>query len=234
MKILPESAKVVLKNSHATLTWMWIIIMVLAVEKAVENFIYCIDPVTGNEILRDWQYLNLQDVFLFIIFITTAVRFYHGESRYLDRTYLESQLETFQAESYSARYRFFDFYLLLSHAILFYALAAFERQLVGFFYIYTALLVLNVIWLGIVCCREPIKAELRYPRRWIINNTIHACLLIILYFATNGLTAGNAYIVFFVLAMSNTFFDYFTTWPYYFPPIKGEEAREPGKKKAGN
>lgn len=208
---ITEKSKELLKNCHTTLKWMWIIVMALAVKKAVENFVYCVDPATGTQILRGWRHLYLQDILVFTTFITTIVRFYQGDSRYLDRTYLESCLDL-DPEYYFARNRFFDFYLLLFHAILFYALAASERQFLSFFYIYSTIILFNAIWLGVVYLRAPDKKRVLYPRNWSINNFFHFCLLIVLYFFTNGLKADYAYIIFFILASSNTFVDYLTTW----------------------
>ncbi|MFC1983555.1 hypothetical protein ACFLVO_00855 [Chloroflexota bacterium] len=232
MRIISEASKEVLKNSHATLKWMWIIVMGFAVKKAIETFIYYIEPSTGAEVLRDWQHFYLKDVMLFIIFILTMVRFYHGDSRYLDRTYLESQLRTFNPKTYSARNRFCDFCLLLIHAILFYSLAAHQRNFPIFFCIYGSLLLFNAVWLGIMSLRALRKEDVKYPLNWAINNVIHVCFFIALYLCTNKLEASYSYIIFFALAISNSLFDYLTTWPYYFPKIVEANQKPPIKNRA--
>jgi hypothetical protein len=223
--MLSQVSKEFLKNCHETLKWIWVIVMALAVERAIETFIFYIDPNTGAEIVKDWQHIHLNDALLFIIFIVTIVRFYHGDSRYLDRTYLESQLRAVDPKLYSARNRFTDFYLLLIHAFLFYVLAASQRNFSLFFLTYTTLILFNSIWLGIMYLRAPNKKDVRYPRNWAINNIIHVCLFVGLYLLTNRLEASYSHIVFFTLVISNTFLDYFTTWPYYFPRVE-EETQE--------
>lgn len=221
MKTISEASKEVLRNSHSTIKWIWTIVMALAVEKAIETFIYCIDPMTGAEVIRDLQNFYIRDFLLFITFIFTIVRFYHGDCRYIDMTYLESWFKASDPESApSPRSRFFDFYLLVLHAILFYALAASQRYFFYFFNIYASLLLINSIWLSTIYLRSSNKKNVRYPRNWAINNVVHLCFLAGLYFLTDGLAAPCAYIVFFSIAVSNSFFDYLTTWSYYFPEIK--------------
>ena len=39
MITLPETSKEVLKNSHTTLKWMWIIVMGFSVKKAIETIL---------------------------------------------------------------------------------------------------------------------------------------------------------------------------------------------------
>ncbi len=227
MQTMSEVSKEILRNSYSTLKWIWAIVMALAVEQAVETFIYYVDPTTGVEIIRDWRHFYMKDVLIFIIFIVTIVRFYHGDSRYLDRTYLESRLEGFgPRRAPSARSRFFDFYFLLCHAIIFYVLAASQRYFLYFFYVYIFLLFFNSIWLGTTYLRAPKKEDVRFPRNWAVNNIIHVYCLLSLYFLTNELASSYSHIAFFFLALSNSFFDYFTTWSYYFPRIEETEILE--------
>jgi hypothetical protein len=202
------------------------VVMALAAAKAIEIFLYYIVPTTGEEVLRDWSHFYSRDVMLFIVFMVTIIRFYHGDSRYLERKYLEFPLHTFNPKDYSSIIRFTNIFWLAVHAILFYYLAASQRDFPLYFSIFGGLLLFNAVWLVITYILTPNKENLKYPLYWAVNNIIHVGFLIGLYFGTNELEASYSYIIFSTLAISNSFIDYLTAWPYYFPKIV-EATQEP-------
>ena len=71
-KIIDRDRKEVLRNTHNILAWLWVLIMVLATGKAIQNFIYYSEPVTGNEILRNWSDFTPQVIVLFLVFLFHA------------------------------------------------------------------------------------------------------------------------------------------------------------------
>ncbi|HEX74099.1 MAG TPA: hypothetical protein G4N93_03000 [Dehalococcoidia bacterium] len=231
-KMSNKDRKEVLRNTHNILTWLWILIMVLAAGKAIQNLIYYVDPVTRNEVLRNWSDFTPQVVVLFLVFLFTMVRFYHGDTRYLDRTYLEAQLAEFDPEVHSYFDRILDFYILVFHGIIFYAMASFEREFVGFVTVYVILLYFNVAWLAVLYYRQRARIRRgalgddsrqaamevqRAAKWWIVNNMVCASLLVPLLFTTDCIKAPYSLTIFGIVAMANTIIDYLGTKYFYFP-----------------
>ena len=231
-KISGEDRREVLRNTHNILNWLWVLIMVLAADKAIQNLIYYADPVTGNEVLRTWSDFTPQIVVLFIVFLFTMVRFYHGDTRYLDRTYLEAQLSEFDPKVHSYVDRILDFYILVLHGIIFYAMAAFQREFIGFATVYVILLYFNVIWLTVLYYRqgsrirkgilgaESRQAAIEVQRAakwWITNNFVCASLLLPLLILGDHIKVAYGLVIFGIVAAANTIIDYTGTKYFYFP-----------------
>ena len=179
-----------------------------------------------------------QVVVLFLVFLLTMVRFYHGDTRYLDRTYLEGQLAEFDPKVHSYLDRILDFYILVFHGIIFYAMAAYEREFVGFVTVYIILLYFNAIWLAVLYYRQRARIgegalgddsrqaaiEVQGAAKWwIVNNMICASLLLPLLFARDHMAAHWSLTIFGIVAMANTVIDYWGTRYFYFPLARPSE-----------
>lgn len=219
MESISKKSEETLRNSHSTLKWMWTIVMALAVAKAIEIFFYCYESDTGTETLKSVSDFSIRSLLLIFIFIFTIVRFYHGDSRFLHRVYLEIQLEKFNPKIYSFKWIIFDFYWLLWHAILFYTLAAYQSNFPYFFWIFLILLAADSIrQLGIRFFRALPEKDTQVAWKWCLNNFFHVIALILIYFFTRGLEANYSDIYFFIFALTNTLIDYYATYDYYFSP----------------
>ena len=58
---------------------------------ALENVVFFTNPITGIWLLKDFNLIKIQDIFLFAVFLVTYARFYLGDLRYLDLKYLQHQ-----------------------------------------------------------------------------------------------------------------------------------------------
>ncbi|MBI2953722.1 MAG: hypothetical protein HYY30_05370 [Chloroflexi bacterium] len=235
---LDERSRETLRNCHVTLKWMWIVLMGFALKESIETFLYRIDS-TGHRFLRNLNDYDWVSVGVFLVFLVTLLRFFHGDSRYLDRKYLEMQLDDFNPNGFRSGKRFADMNMLLIHGIIFYALGVSQRDPVRFFAIYAGLLLFNSVWLVIAWrmsnerrgergeVRGAKESEDRFPLYWAKNNLVHFGAFVLLFFvASSSYDEWPFRLAVLALGASNCFFDYFLTWRYYFPKLKAEGEAE--------
>lgn len=169
------------------------------------------------------------DTVLFITYLLFYTRFFLGDLRYLDLKYLQSQSQDAYLERYSPFSRFIDFFSLIIHAICFYALAASISSFHYFYYIATAILIINSIWLLVVYAitdrdnRD--RLEAKSSINWCANNLITAAVLIFLIPIANY-ESWSFLLLFAGIFFANTLVDFFSAWRLYFPSIKDEFIEE--------
>jgi hypothetical protein len=221
----------VLKNIHGSLKWYWHVVMGLAMVHAIEKLydsIFSRDCSTG---------FNASLSFIFV-FVPMFIRFYFGDSRYLDEHYIEHRkwrpineyMEDINVKISKLRF-LLDIVLLMVIGILFVFMALSIADTRIFFSITCGLLLFNIIWLTATSMlnskqriTEIIKQK-RYdaPHTWIVNNSMHVlCMVAVLllvpqtavFFGTN-----IQQLVFLCLCISNSIFDVKLTRDFYLPKL---------------
>lgn len=140
--------------------------------------------------------------------------------------------------------RFIDILSLILHGILFIILGSVINEPILFIYTMLIFLVINILYLLFVVFKNNIKihkpnlkhfTQRMYDARkkhlkekprndallfWIINNFIHMLLLIITLIFSN--TLGNILMIYIsiIILFSNSIFDIFYTWEFYFPDVE--------------
>jgi len=225
----------VLRNIHGSLKWYWQVVMGLSMVKAVDNlYVIWFEGKPPPSLIEKASFSSL-----FVAFLLIFIRFYFGDSRYLDEHYIEYRkwrpipeyLEDIP-HKISKQRTSLDVLMLMIIAILFVFMAKSLSHPRIFFVTYFALLVLNICWL---CCtmylnsnQRPtniVKQE-RYdaPKIWIINNFINSFLMLpFLNIAPSLaiLTTNQSvqHIVLLILCVTNSIFDFMLTLSYYFPRL---------------
>ena len=144
-----------LKNTHESLKWFWQLVMGAALVTAVkEAYRITLDPASTQN-YPGW--IKIYAIGLLVgAFLPAFVRFYFGDSRYLDLQYLELRRNedavTFARElqfKLTKRRRCLDIAILMWHGVLFLLLASSLARPSVFILIYTFLLLTNCILLAI-------------------------------------------------------------------------------------
>ncbi len=232
-----ESLKAILEHIHQSLKWSWQIVMGFSLVAATQEVYMAIYEPVGID------YPVISACFFVFAFIPIFVRFYFGDSRYLDEHYLEfrvwKDVDIFMADlraKLSKTRRALDIVLLLTHGIFFVFLAKSINNPYLFVINYFFLLVLNVMWLHIIARVEAKKNKkygiereensiINYPRIWVINNIIHIVIL-------GGILGFQFYYSWFensvlywwclVIIASNSGWDLYLTRLFYFPDLNEE------------
>ena len=231
-----ETLNEVLKNLHGSLKWYWQVVMGLAMVKAVDT-LYGLLFVS-----REGEPLVLL-LFTFA-FLPTFIRFYFGDSRYLDAHYIEHRKWRPVAEylvdtqkKISTVRMLLDITLLMVIGIAFVFMALSLSRPDIFYSTYLALLLFDVLWLvgaqrldknqrktPIVVAEQDKNA----PRFWVRNNLIRAipfmmpCLF--WYFSyppvqIDLLRMSVQQVILIALCITNSYFDIQFVKGYYFPKL---------------
>lgn len=242
-----EFVNSILENTHSSLKWSWQIVMGFSLVTAVQQAYAALFDTAG---LSDPALSFL--LFLFI-FIPTFVRLFYGDNRYLDLHYLELRRWNNKPEAYlhelrhqlSSHRRFIDIFLLLTHGELFIFLGKAIGKPEIFFAIYVALMIVNVLWLGlsvalntrirVVNFPSQVKSRLvgndqrntstprrdRSPRFWIKNNIFALLIFGSIYFLRmRGQIEEEAFFGLFIFtSLLNSGLDIVTQWGFYFPNL---------------
>ncbi|TVL96577.1 MAG: hypothetical protein CV087_23620 [Candidatus Brocadia sp. WS118] len=231
---------ITLANLHNSLKWLWQVIMAIALVSAVWGYSQSLN-INNSENIFDFlaMFLNIE-LLVFTSFILAFIRFYFGDSRYLDISYSET-LHQYGLEiaitKFSGTKSFLDILLLLTHGMFICLMSFYINAPLVYLYFFVGFLIANVIWLTIqyrhkfhiVSSRERLyreaqKKALKDPyilqggkplKRWSINNSIFIVLLliVILYNIEPTIHIG------ITLCILNSLFDFIYTWRYYFPNL---------------
>ena len=229
-----------MKHAHDAIRIVVAVIMAVALKRAVEA---TFNPPAGAEV-KTLSMFTAGEVAAFLVFLVTIARFFMGDMRHLDTTYLDPIMGTKEAGPGETRplNRFLDFYLLLTHGIIFFYMATSIASTRYFFLFYTFLILFNTLWLVVITVLgantvdhrsavEELKRRgavgflrTRPPQtRWALNNTLFGGLFV-LVLVYGSLLSVPLLIPFVVLALGNSAVDYFLTWEFYFPPFESLES----------
>ena len=231
-----ETLNEVLRNIHGSLKWYWQVVMGLSMVKAVDNFYVFLFEGKPPPSTRDIAEFSS----LFVAFLLIFIRFYFGDSRYLDEHYIEYRrwrpipeyLEDIPRKISKQR-TYLDVVMLMIIAILFVFMAKSLSHPTIFFATYFTLLVNNIIWLSFTIYlnsnQRPtniVKQE-RYdaPRIWIINNFIHSLLMLSFLLPVLSINHSVQRISLLILCVTNSIVDFMLTSSYYFPKLDASHAQ---------
>lgn len=231
-----EKRRTEMKHAHDAIRIVFAVIMAVALKRAVET---TFNPPAGAEV-KTLSMFTAGEIAVFLVFLVTIARFFMGDMRHLDTTYLDPIMGTKEADPGETRplNRFLDFYLLLTHGIIFFYMATSIASTRYFFFLYTFLILFNTFWLVLVtvlgaktidssrAIEEWRKRGMvgflrtRPPQiRWALNNTFFGGLFVIVL-VYGSLLSFPLLIPFVALALANSAVDYFLTWEFYFPPFE--------------
>lgn len=241
-----EFVNSILENTHSSLKWSWQIVMGFALITAVQQAYAALFEPSG---FSDPELSFLLFVF---IFIPTFIRLFYGDNRYLDLHYLElRRWNNPEAYLHELRYqlsshrRFIDIFLLLTHGALFIFLSKAIGKPEIFFFTYVALMIVNVLWLGltvalnkrirVVNAHSQVKSRLvgndqrststprrdRSPRFWIKNNIVALLIFGLIYLlrSRSQVEDETFFGLFIVASLLNSGLDIATQWGFYFPNL---------------
>ncbi len=222
--------RAILKNSHESLKWLWLIIMGESIVKAIEKYSSLLHPENVNNLFSLVNMFLTTNSLVLISFVFVFIRFYFGDSRFLDLSYEETLfrkgLES-EIKKYSGRKMFFDILLLLTHGIIFYLMALVIADPLHYIIFFIVLLMANTVWLlAQIMVRvtnsrsydEPLIGNLNtvFPMLvWIINNLIFQVIMSYMIFSSYSDKAIYALLA----SLLNSGFDFYFTWRFYFPPL---------------
>jgi len=234
-----ETLNEVLRNIHGSLKWYWQVVMGLSMVKAVDNFyVFLFEGKPSPSTIEIASFSSL-----FVAFLLIFIRFYFGDSRYLDEHYIEyrkwrpiSEYLEDIPHKISKQRAYLDVGMLMIIAILFVFMAKSLSHARIFFATYFTLLVFNIIWLIFTIYlnsnQRPtniVKQE-RYdaPRIWIINNFFHSFFMlpfllpflnIVPSFSILTTNSSVQHIALLVLCVTNSILDFKLTSSFYFPRL---------------
>jgi hypothetical protein len=238
-----ETLNEVLKNIHGSLKWYWQVVMGLSMVKAVDSLYVFLFEGNRPSIIAIGSFLSL-----FIVFLLVFIRFYFGDSRYLDEHYIEYRkwrpIEEYFKDipvKISKKRTSLDIAMLMIFGILFVFMAKSLSHSKIFFATYFILLVFNIMWLQITIDlnikqrKTLIVQQERYdaPKIWVKNNFVHALLMlpflwlkfsavtsfIIPIFKVSVQIGEFSTLALLALCAMNSVIDFKLTSSYYFPNL---------------
>lgn len=156
---------------------------------------------------------------LYATFVFTLVPFYQGMNRFLYATHVVRPLE-----KPNARYSplLFDIWAFLLMSSILFALGYYITDPVKFFYLWSALLLIDIVWTSLVWVIQGSRRPI-----WAVNNLIWlglGWLYWVIVYGLSGIPAFDAKVLeslafgFVFFEIGRTVFDYKINWEFYFPP----------------
>jgi hypothetical protein len=183
--------------------------------------------------IKDFKDLALQTIVLFLLLVGNIIRFYHGNMRHLDVTYLVK----FEADSSGdinrpgRRNVAIDFFVIFAQSLIFAALSFYLGEPTEFFTIFAGLLILDVVWFLSVYQYTPDRKAFEHQKRWTLNNTIAVFALLTTTAVSRTLDPVLLFCLFALIIALNTIVDFVISWDFYFPslPVKAPQSAGSGK-----
>ncbi len=236
----------ILDNAHSTFKILWQILMGLAIAICIHEFNKEF-MIFKNSNQSFWESNFPYNISLFLIFILTFIRFFWGDSRYIDFHYSEfsrdynNNSKDFlidELSKLSGGRMFFDIVLLIIHGIIFVFLGFAISDNNYFFSVYAILMFSNCFWLTYnshlrvkKIKGKPNEADMYenetgnysvpskyYPTRWIKINLVALLLMILSYaYLRNNMNVFHLSLV--IICLLDCFADFLFTWRFYAPDL---------------
>ena len=235
-----DLVRAILSNLHDSLKWLWLIIMGLSLVNAIEVYAKLFNP---QDAKNPFDLLNMfiaEHTIVLISFILVFIRFYFGDSRFLDLSYEETQYSRglrAELDKYGASKRTLDIMLLLNHGIFFYFMSFYIGNSAYYSYFFVILMIVNVFWLLLQVIAginakypepDPLIGNMKGNQvllKWSINNLLF--VIVISYVIFSDLQ--YRVLICIGLTILNSLVDFCLTWKYYFPPLHDLYEREYNK-----
>jgi hypothetical protein len=223
--------RAVLENLHDSLKWLWLIIMGLSLVNAVEVYARLLEPRNVENVSGLVNMFFVEHTIVFISFILVFIRFYFGDSRFLDLSYKETQYSRglkAELDKYGGRKRALDIMLLLNHGIFFYFMSFYIGNPAYYSYFFVILMIVNVFWLLLQVIAginakypepDPLIGNMKGQRvllTWIVNNLLFVIIISNVIFSE----LSQRMLICIALTIANSIADLCFTWKYYFPPLR--------------
>lgn len=204
--------KTALQNSIEVLKILYMVVAGLAIAVGLERFV-----LNENGLFQvEWFTLSF---WLFVIFITTVVRFVHGAVRAFDQSYIEEP----DLVNWKISQPIADFTALGFEAFIFFLLAFSVENPISFIQYYLWLLLVDCAWVGITT-PPPKRRIWTVHKWWLIANLIVLCPVLgltdgsILWPSSQAIALYPPYIIWVFLAVvaAHTGMDYPLNWEFYF------------------
>ena len=223
--------RAILSNLHDSLKWLWLIIMGFSLVNAIEVYAKLLCP---RNVENSFDLVNMflaEPSIVFISFILVFIRFYFGDSRFLDLSYKETQYSRglkAELDKYNGRKRTLDIMLLLNHGIFFYFMSFYIGDSAYYSYFFVILMIVNVFWLLLQVIaginakypeQDPLIGNMKGNQvllKWSINNLLFVVIISYVIFSE----LPHRIRICIMLTILNSLVDFRLTWKYYFPPLR--------------
>jgi hypothetical protein len=197
-----------IENSMQVLKTLYMIVAALAITFLFEEFMS--NPV-GEFELRYWSIHFV----VFLVLLTTIVRFVHGAMRHIDKCYIERS----STINWRIRQPLIDFAMLFGEAFLFFVMAGLLRNSWQFVLYYLILLGIDTGWLLVVNVRHKSMKDIMLdlkgtPCNWIMANMI--VIIVVSPVITVGWRETGLLITLAATVTIHTIIDYVLNWQFYF------------------
>jgi hypothetical protein len=157
-------------------------------------------------------------IWIFLVFIVTAIPFYHGAVRHLYGTYVEGG----GSHRIKNGALVLDFMILFAESSLLVGLAYLIREPIAFLGLFMILMLVDSIW-GFLAHTTLTGAQAQEAEKsWAIINVIYFVILLVGYFSFN--VGGDSFLWsdrFSYILLGTAFLrmiaDYYFAWDFYFP-----------------
>lgn len=163
--------------------------------------------------IRTFETFSPPSIIFFVLMISNLLRFYHGNMRLLDEYYSSGDNHR------PPRRLDVDFFVIFGQSVLLAAMSFYVGKTREFFTLYTALLIVDVIWFFITLGFAETWLEFRRQRNWAINNVITVIALILVYANRASFSPEVYFYVLVGLIIANTLADFVISWLFYFPHL---------------
>lgn len=173
--------------------------------------------------MRNLTEIYSWDTVFFIILLFNIIRFYHGNMRHLDDTYLLGPTGELPKDFKQVKHSYMgvDFFVILLQSIIFTVLSFLLEKPLQFSIIFAVLLSIDALWYFVVHQQAPDSSVFAHQKKWALNNIGALMGLVIVFFYSiggSGIDTNYIYAALAVIIMTNTVIDFRISWYFYFPP----------------
>jgi hypothetical protein len=191
--------------------------MALAFTTSIVTFL----STDSNTPKASFDQYSVNDVLIFLCAITAIIRFFHGNSSYLIRTY------SIPDHKATIKYNFklaVDFIFILLQGIIFCAMALYQQNVLVFFDLFVTLFIIDGFWFFIILNFVNIshpehennqdKIKMKELTNWLVTNWLTAVAMGV---TISYLEPANMVPLLFTIIAVNTALDYWQNRRVYFP-----------------
>jgi hypothetical protein len=212
-----------MKSMHSTISSLKEIVTIVA-GLTITNAIVQIVSTTSIDGIPSIRVVNINALLLFIILIINVIRFYHGNIRHLDSAYT---LELGKGSSGDLNHSGgknigIDFLIIFVQSLIFAILSFIIKNSTEFFFIFTILLTIDIIWFVGIYQLTTEKDAFSHQKKWTINNLVFVILLWIFISQSINISSNINFYILSSLICINTIIDFVISWNFYFPSYKNK------------
>ena len=154
---------------------------------------------------------------MFVTLVVTLIPFYHGANRYLYSSYV------FNNDLPRPLTAIVDFVFFFSQALLFYAMALVLGEALWFYWLFTALLALDCLWLIQVYFRGEDFEKVRF---WLWLNLASSTIMFVILVTPLLPEDMRKWILASLLSVARSVADYGVQWSFYWPGFAAKGSAE--------